>query len=215
MKCHHLSVSLKWYESSRVAFVFFSQRKVSSEFRGKLLDCRWRFERELGAGRVSPGRGRSLNEFVRGAGWVFEVLESSAWIKPPSWYEMRYLLGRMQCINSPMIPPHFWGNYWSGAGGGGESFIWAQQDLIWEGAVKMCLSPKPSLPSLQRDYSCGPADTLGGWQSWWAMIFSYISWGDVVLSQRRNQRQYAQASIRDGSPQDGEKKAVGRTIWIA
>lgn len=31
-----------------------------------------------------------------------------------------------------------------------------------------------------------------------------------MLSQRRNQRQYAQASIRDGSPQDGGKESSGQ-----
>lgn len=38
-----------------------------------------------------------------------------------------------------------------------------------------------------------------------------VSWEDVVLSQKRNQRHNAQASIRDGTPRDGEKKAVDGT----
>lgn len=84
---------------------------------------------------------------------------------------------------------------------GSHSFGFNKKDHVWEGAVKMHLSPKSSLASLQRDYSCGPYSCC-------------ISWEDVVLSQKRSQRKYTQACIREGSPQDGEKKAVGRTTRI-
>lgn len=158
---------------------------------------------DLTEGSVNSGRGRSLDELIRSAWWVFkEVLASSIWIKPPTLRETGHLLGILQILNSPMVLPiPEASTRW---GGESHSFGLNKKDRIWEGTAKMHLSPNLHWSDyteiihvvnwqLGRLVSPAGSDTL---------YIRYIFWEDDELAQKRNQGQHAQASVRDVSPRD-------------